>query len=122
MTQAPPRHPLLADSLGLALVAMIRTVGDTPVTRDLLERHLQWMIAEEAAGHVLLSGPLAPASRPLHGLTIWRVADLAEAEALAARDPFVEAGVVTFTLHEWTVYEGAIPVTLHISRGAGALA
>lgn len=121
MTQAAPRHPLLADSLGLTLFAMIRTVGETPVTRDLLDRHLAWVIGQEAAGHILLSGPLANGSRPLHGLTIWRVADRAQAEALAAQDPFVEAGVVTFTLHEWTVYEGAISLTLHISRGAAAL-
>ena len=113
--------PQLMDSLALKLFVMLRSVGETAVTPDLLGRHLDWVIAQERAGHVFLSGPLAPASRPLHGLTILRAADRAAAETIARQDPFVTEGVVTFALHEWTALEGAIPLTVRLSDGKAAI-
>ncbi len=118
---APPRTALLARSLALKLFVMLRRIGSTAVTPELLDAHLRWMIAEETAGRVFLSGPIGAASRPLHGLTVLRTADLNEAERVARGDPFVAGGVVTFELHEWTVFEGSIPLRLSISSGTATI-
>ena len=115
---APARPALLARSLALRRFVMLRRVGTAAATPELLDAHLRWVIGEEQAGRIFLSGPLTnPASRPLHGITVLRVADLAEGERVAGLDPFVAAGVVTFELHEWTVFEGAISTTVTLSDG-----
>ena len=105
----------------MPLFVMLRSVGSTAVTPELLDRHLRWIIGEEQAGRIFLSGPLGTASRPLHGITVLRAGDLTEAEAIARQDPFVAAGVVTFELHEWTVFEGLIPFVVTLSDGRAAV-
>jgi hypothetical protein len=47
-------------------------------------------------------------------VTILRAADQAQAEAIAANDPFVLAGLRTFTVHRWRLNEGSIGVRLSL--------
>ena len=109
--------PLLAHSLALELVIMLRRVGTTAPTPELLERHLRWVTDREREGAILLSGPIDPASRPLHGMTLIRAGTVEEAELIARQDPFVIEGVVVYDLHRWTALEGSLTLTATISNG-----
>ena len=108
---------LLARSARLKLFAMLRQTVRPELLPERLGDHLRWMIGQEKAGAIFLSGPMAPhaGSMPLDGLTLIRAAGLAEAEAIARQDPFVAAGIVTFQMCEWTANEGSISVQLSLS-------
>ena len=107
---------LLARAAKLRLFVMLRRTVDPARIPEKLGEHLRWMIGEEKAGRVFLSGPVAPRGvTALDGLTILRVRDMAEAEDMAARDPFVQSGIVTFEMREWIVNEGSISVMVTLS-------
>ena len=44
-------------------------------------------------------------------------ASRAEAEGLAAGDPFAKAGLRSFVVHDWTLMEGRIDIGVNLSRG-----
>jgi uncharacterized protein len=90
------------------------TAADVEAT---LDEHLEWMLAQEAAGHVVASGPLTsgPGLAPGAGLTVLRASSEQEATALAAQDPFVAKGLRTFEVFGWRVMEGAL--TVRVSFG-----
>ena len=119
-----PGDPMavLARSAKLRLFVMLRRTVDPSRLSAVLAQHLNWMIAAERSGIVVMSGPMAHAgpigSDPvtqLAGLTLLRAADLEAATAFARTDPFVEAGIVAFELFDWTVNEGGLTVTLTLS-------
>jgi uncharacterized protein YciI len=82
-----------------------------------LPAHLEYMIANEKQGIVFASGPLSEqdGGQKGRGLTVLRAASRAEAESIAARDPFVVNGIRTFEVREWTVMEGSFGVTVNFS-------
>ncbi len=96
---------------------MLRRTLNAALLREHLGAHLRWMIDAEAQGHIVLSGPVErrKGSTQLDGLTIIRAPDVARAATLAAADPLVKVDAVAFELHEWTVNEGAISLTVSIS-------
>jgi uncharacterized protein YciI len=108
---------LLSRSVKITLFVMLRRTLDQSLLRANLGRHLRWMVDAEKRGQVFLSGPIAKreGGTPLEGLTIIRAANLAEAEALAETDPFVQLGAVGYEMREWTANEGAISVTMTLS-------
>ena len=108
---------LLARSAKLKVYAMLRRTVDAAGLRANLGAHLTWMIGAEQAGHIMLSGPVAPRAEatPLDGLTIIRADSMEAAEALARQDPFVQLGVVHYEMREWTLNEGCIPLTVTLS-------
>ena len=65
----------------------------------LLKPHLDWLKAGHEAGHFLAWGPREPREG---GLIFIRAKDRAEAEALAASDPFMTHGVAKAEMIEWT--------------------
>jgi uncharacterized protein YciI len=75
-----------------------------------LDQHLAWMRQQHASGAIVISGPTP--DRRL-GLYLIRAASRAEAEKIAASDPFTAAGHCTFELIEWEVHQvlGAGPFT-----------
>ena len=81
-----------------------------------VDDHLTWLLAAEAQGTVLLSGPLldGPDTAPGSGMAVLRVASADEAAALASQDPFVLAGLRTFDVYRWQVNEGSISITLSL--------
>jgi uncharacterized protein len=84
-----------------------------------VEAHLAWLLALEADGVVLLSGPLTsgPGVGPGSGITVLRAGSADEAAKIAATDPFVTAGLRTAEVFGWRVNEGAIE--LRVSLGTG---
>jgi uncharacterized protein YciI len=117
MENAVDPRVLLSRSVKMTLFVMLRRTLDQSLLRENLGRHLRWMVDAEKRGQVFLSGPIAKreGAVPLDGLTIIRAADLAEAEALAETDPFVQLGAVGYDMREWTANEGAISVTMTLS-------
>ncbi len=75
-----------------------------------LDQHLAWMKEQHEAGRILLSGPTA--DRKL-GIYVIRASSRAEAERIAAGDPYTAAGFCAFELFEWEVHQilGAGPFT-----------
>ena len=75
-----------------------------------LPEHLEYMIGLERQGALFASGPLAatPGGAAGDGLTILRAADAEQARAIAEADPFVQRGLRSFELREWTVMEGSL--------------
>ena len=120
MTHSEPNDPLtlLQRSAKLKLFAMLRRTIDGDALQANLGDHLRWMIREEKARRIVLSGPTAKnesATVSLNGLTVIAAADLDEAKTLAAADPLVIVGAVAFDIFEWTVNEGSLTFTVTIS-------
>jgi uncharacterized protein YciI len=84
-----------------------------------VEAHLDWLLELEAEGVVVMSGPLTegPGARPGSGVTVLRAQSAEHAAGIAARDPFVLAGLRTFEVFRWLVNEGAIRVQLSLGTG-----
>jgi uncharacterized protein YciI len=66
--------------------------------------HLTWLLQ---AGHSSVSGPVLGAG-DLRGLTIFRTGTQAEAQALAAQDPAVQAGRFVVEIYPWWVPAGML--------------
>lgn len=79
-----------------------------------LREHLAYMVELERQGLVFASGPLA-GGLPGDGMTVLRARSLAEARAIAARDPFAQKGLRGFDVREWTVMEGSISLEVRFS-------
>ncbi len=78
--------------------------------------HIRWLLQLERGGVLFLSGPLlsGPGTGPGSGVTVIRAADADDAQSIAARDPFVLAGLRTFTVHRWRLNEGSIGVRISL--------
>jgi uncharacterized protein YciI len=87
-----------------------------------VDAHLAWLLALEADGAVLLSGPLTsgPGTGPGSGVTVLRAGSADEARAIAAKDPFVVAGLRTVEVFGWRVNEGAIRISVSLGTGTYA--
>jgi uncharacterized protein YciI len=81
--------------------------------------HVRWLLDLEREHVVVMSGPLlaGPGTGPGSGVTVLRAADAAAADAIAARDPFVTAGLRSYAIYHWRVNEGSIGI--QVSLGAG---
>jgi uncharacterized protein YciI len=93
---------------------------DQAAIEERVEDHLAWLLTLERDGVLLASGPLlsGPGTGPGSGVTVVRAADEESARATAAADPFVVAGLRTFTVHRWRLNEGSISVRLSLGTGA----
>jgi uncharacterized protein YciI len=81
-----------------------------------LDEHLAWMKRQHEAGTILFSGP---SSDRKYGIYVIRTNSKAEAETLAASDPYTAAGLTAFEVLEWEVHQimGAGPFTSTEMRG-----
>jgi uncharacterized protein len=81
-----------------------------------VSEHVQWLLRLERRDVLFLSGPLlsGPGTGPGSGATVIRAADGDAARAIAAGDPFVLAGLRTFTVHRWRLNEGSIGVRISL--------
>jgi uncharacterized protein len=82
--------------------------------------HIAWLLTLERDGTLFLSGPLlsGPGTGPGSGVTVLRAGSEQAAGEIAAADPFVQAGLRTFTVHRWRLNEGSISVRLSLGTGA----
>jgi uncharacterized protein YciI len=104
--------------LGLKLwVITSKTVVDREKTAPLLQAHLEHQVWLEKEGVLFGAGPLRnpDGSRADLGLIVIRAASAEEARRIAESDPMYRAGVRTYTLHEWTLNEGRLTVTVDFS-------
>jgi uncharacterized protein YciI len=78
--------------------------------------HIRWLLGLERDDVLFLSGPLlsGPGAGPGSGATVIRAADQDAARSIAMRDPFVLAGLRTFTVHRWRLNEGSIGVRISL--------
>lgn len=61
--------------------------------------HLEFL---NGSGKVAFAGPFIEAEKPVGSLVVIEAADLAEAEAFAAADPYAVAGLfASVTIREW---------------------
>lgn len=94
-----------------------RLVGRSGDLQAHVVEHLEHQIAMEKRGVLFAAGPYldddgAPTG---DGLVIVRAADRAEAEAIAAADPFHRHGVRTFEVRPWQLNEGRVGVSVDFS-------
>jgi uncharacterized protein YciI len=68
------------------------------LTPEDIRAHVTWLKTLEDQGRLELAGPFADGRG---GMVIFRADNLAEAQALAASDPFVERGLRRLELREW---------------------
>ncbi|MCE7029404.1 YciI family protein [Jiella avicenniae] len=129
MSQAEPSAMSVPDLLDRMMKAEFYLIENRLLTKpdDLKEKireHLLYMIDLEKSGTLFLSGPLYDDSGAMtgNGMTIIRAGSFEEAEAIASRDPFVEAGYREPRIHRWVVNEGRVNVRLDLSDKSSSLA
>jgi uncharacterized protein len=118
----PATAPALAGLLGRDywLVWSVPLAGtDQRAIDEHAEKHVAWLLSLEGDGVLFLSGPLlsGPGTGPGSGVTVIRADDQDAARAIAAADPFVQAGLRTFALHRWRLNEGSVGVTISLGTG-----
>jgi hypothetical protein len=109
---------MTAGMLGLKLwVITTKTVVDREKAAPLLQAHLEYQVRLEKQGVMFGAGPLRnpDGSRADLGLIIIRAASADEARRTADSDPMHQAGARTYTLHEWTLNEGRLTVSIDLS-------
>lgn len=95
---------------------MFRRVVDPERLKSAMLAHYRWIIGLEKQGAVFASGPLfKQEGGPGVGMTVFRAADFAAAEALAAGDPFCQGGGATFHVERWQINEGRVTVAADFS-------
>lgn len=95
---------------------MFRRVVDPAKLKPAMLAHYRWIIGLEKQGVVFLSGPVfRQDGSPGVGMTVFRAADFAAAEALGAGDPFVSSGAATFNVERWQINEGRVTVAVDFS-------
>ena len=67
-----------------------------------LKQHLTWMKEQHELGTIVLSGPSPDRQM---GMYLIRAASRADAERIAAGDPYTAAGDTTYELIEWQINE-----------------
>lgn len=104
--------------LGMKLwVITTKTVVDRDKIAPLLQAHLDHQVRLEKQGVMFGAGPLRnpDGSRADLGLIVIRADGAEEARRIADSDPMHQAGVRTYTLHEWTLNEGRVVVSIDFS-------
>ena len=82
----------------------------------LLPDHLEYQIKLEKAGVIFAAGPMFNADgSEAPGLVIIRAASFEAAKAIADGDPWVKAGVRTYTITRWVINEGCYSVRINYS-------
>ena len=117
MPDIDPKVKALKDQmLQKSYYVMFRTVEDRSKIRPVLLDHYQWMIRLEKENKVLASGPMFKNDGTQGvGMTVFRCDSFTDAEALAAQDPFVVSGAVSFEVQRWQINEGRINVSVDFS-------
>lgn len=84
------------------------TPEKTPATEELQKAHLANINRLAQTKKLVVAGPFGDDTN-LRGIFVFRVHSLAEAQALAATDPAVQAGRLLIDLHPWQVPVGILP-------------
>ncbi len=106
-------------ALALELYVAQSTPAAPPETvKANLADHLAYQAQLEAAGQLVMAGPLSDESGELMegaGQMIYRAASFKEAKSLAANDPMHQSGARSYTLRKWLVNEGGLTLTVRFA-------
>ena len=116
--ETPPAADAGAKPVSLDLFVGLYRTENPERLQATFARHLAWAIEQEAAGRIFMTGPLKSddEEKGPSGLTVFRVASLDEADALARTDPFVSEGVNSVQVLPWTVAGGSLNIALRLSN------
>lgn len=110
-------------ALALELFAVVSAPnGDPALMKATLPAHLEYQKEREAAGDLVLAGPLSDETGEEMqgaGLIIYRAPNFETARSLADTDPMHKSNARSFTLHRWLVNEGSLNVSLSLSGQRG---
>ena len=110
----------LRGSLALELYIIESTPQALPEQlKETLPDHLEYQNKLEAAGNLVLAGPLSNDSGELMegaGLIIYRAASLEAARVLAEADPMHVKQCRTYRIRRWLVNEGSLNLQLRLSQ------
>ncbi len=113
----------LGAMLNADVVAVLSRPGPDFDPAPLLPSHIEFMVALEKRGLLFLSGPLTGRDGRFgqFGLTVLRVASIAEAEEIWADEPFNRAGLRDAEYFVWRMMEGRLSISLDLSDRSFAL-
>jgi len=99
---------------------MVRSIPivEPEVLKENLPDHLAYQQVQEAAGALVMAGPLSDEPGDMmfgEGLIIYRAAGLAEATKIAAEDPMHKRGARSFEIRRWLVNEGSMSFDIKLS-------
>lgn len=97
-------------------VATLRFV-DRSRMEELKSIHLTKLLEMEKSGALFLSGPANSPDGDLNGFLVLRADSLEDARAMVDAEPFIAQGVMECDVYEWSVFQGAIAVSVHLSDG-----
>ncbi len=122
-TRNPVGEARLESALQARYFLMVLKFIDRDKLPEVQSEHLTWLLEKEKAGIVFLSGPAAcheDGEPLLSGLMVVRAKTVEEARAIADTEPFIVKGVMKYSLYEWTIFQGAIAVSINLSNGQGS--
>lgn len=122
--QETTRNPIPKHGLEKKLWVIL--VTDVPGGRasepDAVRRHLAHQVDLEKRGIMFGAGPVSDAQgKHEYGMIIVRADSAEEAKRIAESDPMQNEGRRTYTLHEWTLNEGRLNLTVNFSDGSYVL-
>jgi uncharacterized protein YciI len=92
--------------------------GDMEQVKAILPAHLAYQKDMEAAGSLVMAGPVSDASGEMmeaEGMMIYRAVNMDAALAIADGDPMHASGARTYEIHKWLVNEGSLSFTVALS-------
>jgi uncharacterized protein len=113
--QARSRGALAAEFF----VARSIPVGSPEAIAKAVPDHLAYQGELEARGALVLAGPLSDGAgrdRSGESLIVYRAASIEGARELADGDPMHSSGLKTYDLRAWLVNEGALELSLRLSK------
>lgn len=89
------------------LVRGSQTSQDKATADALQKAHLDYMAALHKQGKLVMAGPFGDNGQ-MRGVVVYRVKDVAAAQALAAEDPMVKAGRLKLEAYPWMTFKGIL--------------
>jgi uncharacterized protein len=86
------------------------TPEETPEIDPLQADHIAHKVRMAESGHLIMNGP-CPDGGNLRGISVYKVASLAEAQALAGEDRMVKIGRLLVEFHPWMVPKASLEKT-----------
>jgi uncharacterized protein len=95
---SPPADRSSGSPESVLYLLFLRLAPQKPLNAEIVGRHAAHLAELDEAGKLVLAGPIPERAG---GLIVLRVANLAEAKAIAEEDPMVRGGYQTYELGTW---------------------
>lgn len=100
-------------------VAQSTPVASPETVKANLAAHLAYQAKLEAAGQLVMAGPLSDETGEMMegaGQMVYRAASFEEAKAMVANDPMHQSGARSYTLRKWLINEGGLTLTVRFAE------